>query len=204
MEAMPGLIIDAVKADRETDVGDKFLRVKIIALAQEYRKCTGCNLSGLTHPAVRCKSTVKFMVITDCPTRDEAMNDKLMVGDGAAFTRAAIQCAGLNVTDGYYTTLVKAQKNEKFLTNGQINGCKKFIDRELELVKPAVIVALGASTIRYFVPGSKPQEMAGRAIYDPKLDATIVCGINPVQCVFAPEKAEVLAEVFRQVSEILN
>lgn len=203
-ELMPGLIIDAVKADRQTDVSDKFLRTKIITLAQEYKKCEGCDLAGQAHPTVRCKATVKFMVVTDCPTWEEEKKDQLLVGEAADFIKAAIKDAGLNVADGYYTTLVKAKKNDKFLSNAQLNGCRRFIERELELIKPSVIVALGSATIKHFIPGAKPAELAGKAIYDPKLDATIVCGINAAQCVFDPGKADVLVAAFEKVAEVLS
>ena len=205
-ELMPGIIIDAVKADRQTDVADKFLRAKIITLAQEYKKCEGCDLAGKPHPTIRCKSTVKFMVVTDSATWEEEKKDQLLHGDAADFVKAAIKDAGLSVGDGYYTTLVKAKKpkDQKFLTNAQLNGCRQFIERELELIKPSVIVALGSNTIKHFIPGAKPSELAGKAIYDAKLDATIVCGLNPIQVVMDASKIDVLAETFNKVAEVLS
>ena len=206
MELMPGLIIDAVKADRTTDLTEKFLRAKVIHLIQDYKKCEDCNLKDAPHPTVRAKSTVKFMVVSDCPTWQEEKKDKLLEGDAALYVKEAILKAGLSVADGYYTTLVKAKKTDKFLTNGQINGCSKFLDRELELIKPAVIVALGSATIKRFMPGLKggTAEVVGKAIYDPALDATIVCGINAQQIGFDPDKQEVLDSVFVEVANILS
>ncbi len=205
MELLPGLIIDDVKADRTTDLSAGFVRTKIIEVVQEYKKCDGCTLAGESHPNIRCKTNVRFMVVTDCPTWQEEKKDKLLEGDAALYVKQAIKDAGLAVTDGYYTTLVKAKKQDKFLSNEQINGCAKFIDRELELIKPAIIVALGSATIKKFIPGLKggAAEVAGKSFYDPKLDATIVCGINPQQIGFDPTKQEVLDEVFRKVADIL-
>lgn len=202
---MPGLIVDAVKADRTTDVTDKFLRTKIIHIVQEYRSCTGCDLQSQPHPAIRMKSTIKFMVVSDCPSWQEEKADKLLEGDAAAFIKVAIANAGLSASDGYFTTLVKAKKNDKFLTAGQINGCSGFLARELEIVKPAIIIALGSASIKHFVPGLKggTAELAGKVIFDPKLDASIVCGINAQQLIFDPTKMEVLEAVFRKVAEIL-
>jgi uracil-DNA glycosylase family 4 len=206
MELMPGLIIDAVKADRQTDVGDKFLRAKVISLVQEYKKCDACDLAGQAHPTIRLKTNVKFMVVSDCPTWQEEKADKLLEGDAANCVKSAIKTANLAASEGYFTTLVKARKNDKFLTNGQLNGCRKFIERELELIKPSVVVALGSAAIKYFVPGIKggTAELAGKAIFDPKLDATIVCGINAQQVHFDPDKQLILDAVFEKVAEILE
>lgn len=205
-ELMPGLIIDAVKADRSTDVSDKFLRAKIISLVQEYKKCEGCSLAGQPHPTIRLKADVKFMVVADCPSWQEEKADKLLEGDAAAYIKTAIKNAGLSVGDGYYTTLVKAKKSDKFLSNEQLNGCRKYLERELEIVKPAIIVALGSASIKYFMPGIKggTAELVGKAVYDSKLDASIVCGINAQQISFDPSKAAVLDGVFEKVAEMLS
>lgn len=205
-ELMPGLIIDAIKADRVSDVGEKFLRAKIITLVQEYKKCTDCSLAGTPHPSPRCKATVKYMVVSDCPTWQEEKKDQLLEGDAADYIKAAIKDAGLRVGDGYFTTLVKAKKSDKFLTNAQLNGCRRFIDEEVRLVKPAIIIALGSATIKHFLPGIKGStaELAGKVIYDPKLDASIVCGINAQQIGFDPTKADILSAVFSQVADMLN
>ena len=206
MELMPGLIIDAVKADRTSDLGDKFLRAKVIHLIQDYKKCSDCDLKETPHPTVRAKTTVKFMVVSDCPTWQEEKKDKLLEGDAAVCVKEAITKAGLSVAEGYYTTLVKAKKSDKFLSNSQINGCSQWLNRELELIKPAVIVALGSASIKRFVPGLKGgvSEVVGKTFYDPTLDATIVCGINAQQVHFDPDKQDVLDAVFAQVADVLS
>jgi DNA polymerase-3 subunit alpha len=206
MELMPGLIIDAVKADRTTDLSDKFLRSKVIHLIQDYKKCSGCDLKESPHPTVRAKTNVRFMVISDCPTWQEEKKDKLLEGDAGACIKQAITKAGLSPADGYYTTLVKAKKTDKFLTNGQINGCSRWLNRELELIKPAVIVALGSASVKRFLPGLKggTADMVGKPIFDSTLDATIVCGLNAQQVHFDPSKQEQLDAVFAQVAEILS
>lgn len=202
---MPGLIIDAVKSSREADLGNKFLRTKIVHLVQDYKDCKDCDLAGQIHPIVRAKTKVKFMVVTDSPTWQEEQEQRMLEGDSADFVKRAIKSAGLSPHDGYFTSLVKAKKNDKFLTNGQINGCRKWLEKEIELIKPAIIVALGSAAVKNFVPGAKNvAELAGKVIYDPKLDANIVCGINPVQLVFDPTKEEILETVFEKVAEILS
>jgi DNA polymerase-3 subunit alpha len=205
-ELMGGLIIDSVKADRTTDLKETFLRAKVISLVQEYKNCEGCDLAGQPHPTVRAKHTVKFMVVSDCPSWQEEKADKMLEGDAADFIKEAIKQAGLNPAEGYYTSLVKAKKSDKFLSNAQINGCKGFLQRELELIKPAVIVALGSASIKHFVPGIKggTAELAGKVIFDKTLDASIVCGINAQQILFDTSKAEILAAVFEKVADCLN
>ena len=205
-ELMPGLIIDTIKSGRVTDTSEKFLRAKVISLIQEYKRCEGCSLKGAPHPSIRVNANVKFMVVCDYPTWQEEKKDRLMEGDAADYVKLAIKEMGLSVSNGYYTTLVKSKKSEKMLTNEQINGCSKFIEREVELVKPSVIVALGSASVKYFLPGLKmsPTEMAGKVVYVPERDAQVVCGISPASVAFDPSKFDILAETFRKVSEIVT
>jgi DNA polymerase-3 subunit alpha len=203
---MPGLIIDAVKADRTTDVTEPFVKAKIIHIVQDYRGCDACDLAGQPHPAIRMKSNVKFMVVSDCPTWQEEKANKLMEGDTAECIKSAIKSAGLAPGDGYFTTLVKAKKSEKFLSNAQLNGCAQYLNRELEVIKPPIIVALGSASIKRLLPGHKggAAELIGKTFYDAKLEATIVCGFNPAQIYHDPAKQAVLEEVFNKVAEILS
>ena len=206
IELMPGLIIDTVKADRTTDLTEGHLRSRLISLSQDFLKCDGCSLKGQPHPTVRCGKTVKFMVVTDCPTWEEEKKGRLMEGDASKYVKNAIKEADLSANEGYYTTLVKAKKQDKFLSNEQLNGCKKFISEEVELIKPSIIVALGSAAIKHFLPGTKGStaDLIGKSFYDPKLDATIVCGLNPQQVHFDPSKMTGLVQTFEKVAEILE
>lgn len=206
MALMPGLIIDTVKADRQTDAGDPFIRVKLIENVQNYRKCDGCDLAGQTHPNVRVTKTVKYMVVFDGPSMAEEKKDRLLEGDSADFVKHAINTAGLKVNEGYFTALVKAKKNDKFLTNAQITGCSQFLDEELKIINPAVIVLLGAATIKRFLPGLKGSaaDHVGKGFFDAKLNATLVVGFNPIQLVFDDKKLPALEGVFQVVADTLS
>ena len=206
IELMGPLILDAVKADRTTDVKDPFLRTRIIEIIRDYRNCSACDLECGNHPAIRMKNTVKFMVVSDCPNWEEEKKDKLLEGEVGKFIKDAIKEAGLEVGDGYYTTLVKAKKNDKFLSGAQITACKPFLERELEAIKPPIIVCLGSATIKNFIPGHKGSvaPLLATSVFNAERDANIVCGLNPAQLVFSPEKYEDLVRTFKTVAEILS
>ena len=208
-ELMPGLIIDSVKADRYTDMNDGFIKPKIIHIVQDYGRCDACSLKDSPHPAIRIpKSKAKFMVVLDGPTWEDEKAGKLLSGTSGEILTEILKESGLNVGEGYYTTLVKARKpkGEKFLANEMLNGCRKYLEAEIDLIKPAVIVALGSASVRHFFPDTKGgvAELSGKATYDSKLQASIVCGINPAQIMFDPSKTEALAETFAKVAEIVN
>lgn len=206
MELLPGLIIDSIKSDRVIDMKEPFLRSTIIDCMKACKTCEKCDLAGQVHPDVRLGKKMKFMVVSDCPTWEEEKAGRLLEGESSQYLKAAIKEAGVSVGEGYYTTLVKAKKSEKMLTSDQINNCSGYLKQEIDTLKPPVIVALGASTIRHLLPDVKGStaDLNGKSFYDAKRDAMIVCGINPQQCIFDATKLTSLVEAFKEVAEIIS
>jgi DNA polymerase-3 subunit alpha len=159
------------------------------------------------HPAPRLGKQAKFMVITDCPNWSEAQAGKMLEGKASENLKLAIKSAGLTFNEGYYTSLVKSAKPKgtKRLTTEQIKGCTGYLLREIELLKPPVIVALGGAVIRHFVPDAKggADELAGKVIFNVALDANIVLGFNPMMIAFDPDKMALLTDIFRKVAAMV-
>jgi DNA polymerase-3 subunit alpha len=206
MALMPGLVIDMVKSDRSITVSEPIKEMLIGDVVRPTQKCTGCSLSGGVHPIPRLGGKAKFMVVTDCPNYSEESANKMFTGKASGFLASALESAGLKASDGYFTSLVKSPKSGKMLTNEQINGCSGYLRREIEILKPPIILALGSATVNFLVPGLKGgvQEHQGRVHYDPKLDASIVIGFNPAMIAFDSSKQAGLNEVLSTVAELLN
>lgn len=207
IELLPGFTVDTVKADRTLNA-ERLALLELVRIAEETRACEKCSLKGGCHPMPRIGKTPKFMVVSDNPNWQEEKAGKLLEGDNAKLVINALKEAGLSAHDGYFTTLVKSgkPKDQKTLTNEQINGCSEFLKRELEILKPPVIVTLGSNAARFFAPGVKggSMELAGKVIFDPKLDASIVFGINPGQIFHDPGKYSILQTVATKVADLIT
>lgn len=206
MTLLPGLIIDMVKADRHIVVGPEIQKMLVTDIVKPCQTCRKCSLAGGAHPVPRLGAKAKFMVVSDCPNYSEEAENKMFSGKASQFLRDSMALADLKAADGYFTSLVKSPKSEKILTNEQINGCSGYLQREIEILKPPVIVVLGSATLNFLVPGLKGgiQENSGRVHYDPKLDANIVIGFNPAQIAFDGSKQHQLNDLFQLVSELIS
>lgn len=206
IELMPGFTVELVKPDRGLSI-DKLHQIKIVRLAEEVRACDACSLKGKEHPMPAIGSKAKFMVVFDTPTWPEARAGRMLQGDAGEAVKAALAEIGLSANDGYYTSLVKSPKprEQKALTNDQINGCDKFLKQELEILKPPVIIAMGSNAARWFAPGIKGNtaDLAGKAIYRADLDATVIFGLNPGMIFHDPSKVALLQSAFRKLGELL-
>lgn len=206
VELMPGYISEAVKADRAIN-NERLGVIKVVRMMEETRTCTKCTLQGGVHVLPRMGKTPKFMVVFDAPNNREEREGKMLDKDASDILKALFAEMGgvLNINDGYYTALVKSPKNDKMLSNEQINGCSDYLMKEIEILKPPVIVTLGSAAQRFFAPGLKGgAELAGKVVYRPDLDASIVFGINPQQLYFDPSKLKYLEACFKQVQEIIT
>jgi DNA polymerase-3 subunit alpha len=207
IELLPGFTVDTVKADRSLNA-EKLALLQLVRIAEEATSCDKCSLKGGCHPMPRIGKTPKFMVVSDNPNWQEEKAGRLLEGDNAKLVINALKEAGLSAQDGYFTTLVKSGKprDQKTLTNEQLNNCGEYLKRELEILKPPVVVTLGSNAARFFAPGVKggSTELAGKVIFDPKLDASIVFGINPGQIFHDPGKYSILQTVAAKVADLIN
>jgi DNA polymerase-3 subunit alpha len=205
LQLMPGFTVEAVKADRSI-TADRAIQLKLIDVLGKTRTCEGCSLKGGVHVMPRMGKTPKFMAIFDGPTFEEERAGKMLEGKTSDFVKAALKDVGLSPDDGYYTSMVKSPKAGKGYTNEQLNGCFTYVQQEIEILKPPIILLLGTNAFRAFATGLKGGmvDFAGKVIYDPKLDASIVVGINPAQVLFDDRKVTLLQEACRQVAELVK
>ena len=205
IELMPGLIVQNVKANRGLTT-TQAAKNGIIANVVDYRACQKCDLAPQTHPMPLLGSDkARIMVVMDSPTKADVSAGKIMGGKSGDYVNASLSAAGLKKKDCYFTTTVKAEKNAKQLTNAQIIGCEGFLNREVELLKPAVIVALGGTSIRHFLPNIKGSisELTGQVHYVKDLDASVICGITPSMIYFDGNRQNDLDDVFVEAANLL-
>jgi DNA polymerase-3 subunit alpha len=150
----------------------------------------------------------KFLLVFDNPNWKEERAGKMLEGDGGDVIKAALKGVGLKAADGYYTALVKSckPKEQKALTNEQINGCGEWLKKEIEILKPPVIIAMGTNSVRWFSPGIKGTgaDLAGKVIYRSDLDATVVFGINPATLFHNPGNLKLIESTFERLGELLS
>jgi len=187
-ELLPGIVTRNVMTDRSI-MKDKESLASLREVLQEVQGCSACSLQGECHPKPKMGKTAKIMIVTDCPNWGE---EKMMgTGEGCTALREALKVADIPMADVYLTSLVKALKGSgQTLQNESIIGCSGFLDREIEILKPPVIVVLGSAAFRHLYPEAKGgwEELNGQVQYISETDMTLVCGLNPLMVHFDKTK----------------
>jgi uracil-DNA glycosylase len=128
------------------------------ALAAEAKGCTRCDLYKNATQTVfgEGPADAALMLIGEQPGDQEDLLGRPFVGPAGKVLDRALEAAGLDRAALYITNAVKHFKNEprgkrrlhKKPDTGEIDACRWWLDHELEIVQPAVAVALGATAAR--------------------------------------------------------
>ncbi|MBS1050041.1 UdgX family uracil-DNA binding protein [Gluconobacter japonicus] len=127
-------------------------------LAQDIRACRACSLQCHATQAVvgEGAETAKVMIVGEQPGDQEDLAGRPFVGPAGQLLMRCLEEAGVAREALYLTNAVK---HFRFTVNGRrrihqtpgvehISACQPWLKREIALVKPRLIVSLGATALR--------------------------------------------------------
>jgi len=135
-------------------------------LVEAIRTCSRCALhsgrvnavpgEGPTHATV--------MFIGEGPGFHEDRQGRPFVGSAGQFLEELLASIGLRREQVYITNVVKCRPpgNRDPLPN-ELQACKPYLDRQIELICPRVIVTLGRYSMARYFPGHSISRIHGQA-----------------------------------------
>jgi uracil-DNA glycosylase len=139
-----------------TDVDTKVKSLRQLASAEA--DCTRCPLYKDATQAVPGEGPDRaaFMLVGEQPGDKEDLAGKPFVGPAGRMLDQALRDAGITREQAFVTNAVKHFKHEvrgkrrlhKRPNNYEVERCKIWLDRERNLVKPSIVVALGVTAAR--------------------------------------------------------
>jgi uracil-DNA glycosylase len=130
-----------------TDVAAEMKRLEVDA-----EKCVKCaELSRCRHSVVFGvgNSAAEVMFIGEAPGADEDAQGEPFVGRAGQLLTKIIEAMGYTRDDVYITNIIKCRppQNRTPLPD-EVANCLPYVLRQIELIQPRVIVALGATALR--------------------------------------------------------
>jgi DNA polymerase len=146
----------------------------IQAFRQLVGSCTACELCRGTKMGVPGEGPVpaEIMFIGEAPGYHEDQQGKPFIGAAGQFLSELLGKIGLNRSEVYITNVVKHRPpgNRDPLPD-EMAACRPYLDRQIELVNPQMIVTLGRFSMARWFPGGRisqihgqPTTVAGRII----------------------------------------
>lgn len=127
-------------------------------LAKTVRACRDCKL----HLKAKCPVpgvgmvTAEVMAVGQAPGWQEDRDNVPWIGQAGQFLTSLLESLGFSAKQVYFTNLVKCYPGRKGRGGDNeppayaIEACRKHLEAEIALVKPKVIVAVGAHAMRAF------------------------------------------------------
>ena len=144
--APPKVVLPASKSSLFA-ASDKVSGDSMLKIRDDIGDCTRCKLHKGRNKIVFADGNpkAKLVFVGEGPGRDEDMQGLPFVGRAGKLLTQMIEAMGLQRQDVYICNVVKCRPPENRLPEpDEIKTCSPFLLRQLEVVDPQVIVALGA------------------------------------------------------------
>ena len=140
------------------------------ALAELYRKiaaCTDCEELARTRTRTvpgEGPDKPQIVFIGEAPGFNEDQQGRPFVGSAGQFLEQLLHSIGLKRSDVYICNVIKCRPpNNRDPLPVEIKNCQKWLDQQLELLSPRMIVTLGRYSLARYFPGEPISKVHGKA-----------------------------------------
>ena len=184
---------------------DEQVREELHRLEEAIRRCTRCRLHTTRTQAVPGDGPydAEIMFIGEAPGYYEDKAGKPFVGAAGRYLDELLQKNGLRREDVYITNIVKCRppRNRDPLPD-EIKACEGYLDRQIELINPRVIVTLGRFAMQHFFPGASISRIHGQPQWVG--DRLFFPIFHPAAGLYQPRWQPLLEEDFRKLAHLLR
>lgn len=136
--------------------------INLAALKEAVQDCRGCDLYKRATQAVFGEGLVRsrLMLVGEQPGDQEDKQGRPFVGPAGRVLDKALEEAGIDRDEAYVTNIVKHfkwvrgtgdRRYHKQPSLFEVRACKPWFEAEVEVIRPRVIVALGATAARAII-----------------------------------------------------
>ncbi len=139
------------------------------ALTELYDQIAQCHLCEISKYRTRAvpgegPEDARIMFIGEAPGYNEDQQGRPFVGAAGQFLDQLLASVGLSRQKVYITNVIKTRPpDNRDPLPGEIENCRRWLDRQLEIMKPGLIVTLGRHSMARFFPGKTISKIHGTA-----------------------------------------
>lgn len=178
-------------------------------LVREVLECKKCRLWKSRKNAVPGEGSLntKIMFIGEAPGRMEDLEGRPFVGAAGKLLTELLSSIGLRRSEVYITNLIKCRppQNRDPLPD-EVEACSPYLDRQIELLMPKLIVTLGRHSTKYILSKcgirvTSISRVRGRVFSIRVNDVSIkvIPTYHPAAALYNPKMRNILEEDFKKV-----
>lgn len=177
---------------------------ELAQIAAEVRGCTQCKLYHGTIKAVPGEgpADAKIMFIGEAPGFNEDRQGRPFVGASGKFLEELLALAGLRRSDVFIANVVKHRPpNNRDPEPDEIAACARYMERQIAVINPPVIVTLGRFSMARWFPNERISRIHGQPRWAG--GRLIVPMMHPAAALHQAQNRPLIEADFRRLPEIL-
>jgi DNA polymerase len=174
-------------------------------LHQRIASCPDCDLCRTRTHAVPGEGppNAEVLFVGEAPGFYEDQQARPFVGPAGRFLDELIASIGLRRDQVFITNVVKCRPpNNRDPLPGEIDACRKHLQRQIELIQPKIIVSLGRYSLAWFSPRDAISKVHGQAKV--KDGVYFIPMYHPAAALHAGNMRKVIEEDFRKIPAVLE
>ncbi len=183
-------------------------------LAEAAGDCKKCGLSKSRNNVVFGKGNPSsgILLVGEAPGYNEDMRGVPFCGKAGDVLDILLSSAGMKREDVYITNIIKCRPPQnRDPEPAEIESCREYLEKQIEIIKPRIIGCLGRHSLRYFMDrfsfdaSGSISTLHGR-VFEHSSDMfnriKVVALYHPAVAVYDPGKIDILKNDFKIFAEI--
>jgi len=147
------------------------------ALTELYAQINGCHRCEIAKFRTNAvpgegPEDAEIMFIGEAPGFNEDQQGRPFVGQAGLYLEQLLALIGLTRKQVYITNVIKTRPpNNREPLPGEVQNCRPWLDKQLELIRPKIIVTLGRYSLDALMPNKSIGKAHGTAV---KKDGVII------------------------------
>ena len=177
---------------------------ELTELYEQIKNCHKCEISKFRTNAVPGEGpeNAEIMFIGEAPGWNEDKQGRPFVGQAGQFLDRLLASIDLDRQKVYITNIIKTRPpDNRDPLPVEIQNCKPWLDRQLEIIKPKMIVTLGRYSMARFFPEKSISKIHGMAV---KRDNIIYYAMyHPAAALHQMSLRQTIEEDMKKIPKIL-
>ena len=168
-------------------------------------QCTDCELHSSRVNVVPGEGdpNAEIMFIGEGPGKNEDRQGRPFVGAAGSLLDEMLEAIGLNRGSVFIANMVKCRPpSNRDPQPDEIMACSKYLDRQIVVIDPLVIVTLGRVSLGKFFPGEGISKVRGSIRYYE--GRPIFPMLHPAAALYRRELKDTIYKDFKALPDILN
>ena len=170
--------------------------------------CSRCKLHTLGRTQVVFgvgNPNADLMFVGEAPGADEDIQGEPFVGRAGQLLTKIIESIGLSRSDVYIANVIKCRPpGNRNPEPDEVSECQPFLFRQIDLIQPRVIVALGTFAAHALIGGETPISRLRGKVHPYRHGASLIPTFHPAYLLRSPDRKRDVWEDMKKVRELLS